>query len=214
MATSDEFEPFYTNLINRLTLKFFCSIIYVIKCKFLFFKGVLMEKFIYTFKHLPTLKKNGVRKILFLLLGCLVLLLQSISWLVVWNKDIDIKVSDMVFVGITLISTFFFIMSEVFFAIRNVKVMNIIKRDQQFSTFRLKLRFSNKTSWGGALIFFSRFLAILFILLFGIMIVSFIQNYLNWGKIILKMPFMALCAVGFLNCSSELRFQSVVEQIK
>ena len=173
-----------------------------------------MEKYVYTEVHLPALKKYSVIKILFLILGCLVLLLQSITWLVVWNKGIDISVTNMVFVGITLVSSLYFVASQVFFAIRNRKIMSTIRREGSFNTKRVKLKFSNKTSFGGALVVFCRIIAILFVILLGILIVSFIQNYLNWGKIILKMPFMVFCAVGFLNLSAELRYQTMVEEAK
>jgi hypothetical protein len=173
-----------------------------------------MEKYVYTTVHLPALKKYGVMKICFLILGCLVLLLQSIAWLVVWNKGIDISVTNMVFVGITLTGTLFFVASQVFFGTRNRKIMAIIKRDGLFNTTRMKLKFSNKASLGGALVVFCRIISVLFVILLGILIVSFIQNYLNWGKIILKMPFMVFCAVGFLNVSAELRFQTLVEEAK
>ncbi|MBQ8522582.1 MAG: hypothetical protein IJ458_02820 [Clostridia bacterium] len=170
-----------------------------------------MERYIYTKDHLPALKKYGIMKIMFLLLGCLVLLLQSIAWLVVWFKDIEISVTNMVFVGITLVFTLFFVASQTFWAIRNRKIMDTIKRDGSFATMRLKMKFSNKASWGGGLVVLCRIIAILFVILLGILIVSFIQNYLNWGKIILKMPFMVYCAVGFLNASAELRYQTMVE---
>lgn len=171
-----------------------------------------MEKYIYTFKHLPALKKYGFMKVLFLLLGCLVLLLQSIAWLVVWNKNISIDITNMVFVTITLVFTIFFVLSQVFFALRNKKIIQIIEQKGSFESFRFKLRFSNKASFGGALVVLCRIIAILFIILLSILVVSFIQNYLNWGKIILKMPFMVLCVVGFLNLSAELRFQEMAER--
>lgn len=173
-----------------------------------------MENFVYSRVHLDVLKKNGVRKVLFLLLGCLVLLLQSIAWLIVRDKDIDVKVSDMVFVGITLVATLFFVCSQLFFGIRNRKIINTIKSGQNFTTKRMKFRFSDKFSWGGGLVVLTRIIALLFVVLLGILIVSFIQNYLNWGKIILKMPLMVFCAVGFLNLSAELRFQGLVEKAK
>ena len=171
-----------------------------------------MERFIYTPAHLPALKRYGTMKILFSFLGCLVLLLQSIAWLVVWTRDMEIDTTNMVFVTITLVCSLFFVMGQVFFSVRNRKIIAAIKRDGKFETIRSKLRFSNKGSFAGALVVFCRFLAVLFVILLGILVVSFIQQYLNWGKIILKMPFMVLCAVGFLNTSAELRFQSMVEK--
>ncbi len=173
-----------------------------------------MEKFVYTHIHLPALKKYGTMKILFALLGCLVLLLQSIAWLVVWSRDMEIDTTNMVFVTITLVFSLFFVMGQVFFSVRNRKIMQTIQKDGACATFRTKLRFSNKASWAGGLVLFCRILAVLFVILLGILIVSFIQQYLNWGKIILKMPFMVLIAVGFLNTSAEFRFHSMVEKAK
>jgi len=173
-----------------------------------------MEKFVYSPVHLPALKKYGVLKILFALLGCFVLLLQSLAWLIVWNKNIEVDVTNMVFVGITLIASLFFVMSQVFFSIRNRKMIETIMAKGSFETTRTKMKFANKASIGGGLVVFARIMAVLFVILLGILIVSFIQNYLNWGKIILKMPFMVFCAVGFLNLSAELRFQKIVEKAK
>ncbi len=172
-----------------------------------------MKNFVYNKEHLPALKQYNVMKILFLLLGCLVLLLQSIAWLVVWNKDIDINITNMVFVTITLVFALFFVASQVYFAIRNKKIIKSIETQGTFATKRVKIKFSDKTSFGGALVILCRILAVLFVLLLGILIVSFIQNYLNWGKVILKMPFMVFCAVGFLNTSAELRFQAMTEKV-
>jgi hypothetical protein len=171
-----------------------------------------MERFIYTPAHLPALKKYGTMKILFALLGSLVLLLQSIAWLVVWTKDIKVDTISLAFVTITLIGSLFFVMGQVFFAIRNRKIISSVKTNGTFEITKIKFRYSNKSSFSGALVLFCRFLAILFVILLGILIVNFIQQYLNWGKIILKMPFMVLCAVGFLNTSAELKFQTMVEK--
>ena len=121
---------------------------------------------------------------------------------------------NMVFVTITLIFSLFFVMGQIFFAIRNHKMIATINKEGSVTTIRSKLRFSNKASFAGGLVLFCKFLAVLFVILLGILIVSFIQQYLNWGKIILKMPFMVLCAVGFLNTSAELRFHAMVEKAK
>lgn len=173
-----------------------------------------MEKYIYTKEHIPTLKKYCTAKIVFLLLGCLVLLLQSISWLVVWLKDIDISISSMVFVGITLVFALSFVGSQFFFAVRTKNIIKLINSEGKFITMRIRRGFSDKTSWGGALTVLARVIAVLFVIFLGILIVSFVQNYLNWGKIILKMPLMVFCAVWFLNMSAELRFQSMIETAK
>jgi hypothetical protein len=173
-----------------------------------------MEHYTYTYGHLNALKKYRQMKILFLTLSCLVVLLQSISWLVVWCKDIEISTSNMVFVTITLIASILFMFSQVFFLFRNKKIMREIEIEGKFETVRLGLRFSNKASWAGAFVFLIKILALLFVVLLGLLIVNFVQDYLNWGKIILKVPFMVFLAVGFLNTSAELKFQTMIEKVK
>ena len=174
----------------------------------------MIENYEYTSDQIGELKKYRVMKVLFLLLGCLVLLLQSISWLVVWMKDIPVSTTSMVFVTITLVATFFFITSQWFFLIRNKKIRKTVKEEGRYVGQRLKLRFSNKSSWAGAFVVFFRIIAVVFVLLLGILIVSFIQNYLNWGKVILKMPLMVLLAVQFLSLSAEIRYQTMLEKDK
>ena len=171
-----------------------------------------MEQFIYTSKHMGALKKYNFMKTLFVLLGCLVVLLQSIAWLVVWMRDMATSTSDMFFVGITLISALYFTMSQVFFLARNNKIIKIVSSGNQFITSRVKMKFSNKSSFAGALVVLCKILAVLFVILLGIVIVSFVQNYVNWGKVILKMPFMVFCAIGFLNLSAELSYQKMLEK--
>lgn len=171
-----------------------------------------MEQFIYTSKHMGALKKYNFMKTLFVLLGCLVILLQSIAWLVVWMRDMTTTTSDMIFVGVTLISALYFTMSQVFFWVRNNKIIKSVQEGKQFITSRVKMKFSNKSSFAGALVALSKILAVLFVILLGIMIASFVQNYVNWGKVILKMPFMVFCAIGFLNLSAELNYQKMLEK--
>lgn len=173
-----------------------------------------MQDYVYTSEHLDELKKYRTTKILFLLLGCLVLLLQSISWLAVWVKDIPVSTSSMVFVTITLIATFLFVSSQSFFLVRNKQIINTIKEEGKFESKRLKVRFSNKASWSGAFVVFFRIIAVVFVILLVGLIISFVQNYLNWGKIILKMPLMVLLAVQFLSLSAELRYQTMIEKAK
>lgn len=171
-----------------------------------------MINYVYTSAHMQALKKYSVMKILFILLGSLVLLLQSIAWIVVWIRDMDVSVSDMVFVGITLVVSFLFIASQMVYAFRNKKIIKAVEKDGQFVTERTKIKFSNKFSVGGAIVVFCKLMAVLFVILLGILMVSFIQNYLNWGKIILKMPLMVFLAVSFLQTSAELKYQSMLEK--
>jgi len=172
-----------------------------------------MEDFVYTSVHLKTLKKYAFFKLLFMLLGCLVLLLQSLTWLVVWVKDKPATTTDMVFVAVTIVGSFMFIATQFFFFNRNRNMINIIRQHGSLTIRRTKLRFSNKHSWAGGLVVFYRILTLVFIILLGIGVYSFIKNYVNWGKVILKMPFMIYCAVTALNRSSDLRFQVNIEKL-
>ncbi|MBQ7880370.1 MAG: hypothetical protein IJ358_00815 [Clostridia bacterium] len=172
-----------------------------------------MESYTYTSAHLGVLKKYRVMKILFLLLGCLVLLLQSLAWLVVWVKDMPVSTSSKVFVTITLVFSFFFIGSQFFFAMRNKNITKQVKEHGSFTTKRLKKGYANKASWSGGLVVLFRIIAIVFVILLAILTVSFIENYLNWGRIILKMPFMVLCTVQFLSLSAEFRYQTMLEKV-
>ena len=171
-----------------------------------------MERFVFSSVHLPALKKYGFMKLLFTLLGCLVLLLQSIAWLVVWLKDVDVSTSDLVFVTVTLVCALLFTISQLFFAIRSKKIRDTINSQGSFETFRPKLKFSEKSSVGGGLVVLCRIIAIVFVILLGVLMVNFILDYLNWGKVILKTPIMVLLAVWFLNTSAELKFQAIIEK--
>jgi len=132
--------------------------------------------------------------------------------LVVWVKDMHASVSDMWFVGITLVYSLYFVASQIFFILRGKYIVKKIKQDGQFTTMRVKMRFSDKSSFAGAVVVLCRIIAVLFVMLLAILTVSFIQNYLNWGKIILKMPIMVLIAVGFLSMSADLRYQAMIEK--
>ncbi len=172
-----------------------------------------MTKFEYKSAHLKILKKFGVAKLLFLMLGCLTLLLQSIAWLVVWYNDKPTTTSDMVFVAITIIASLLFIAAQFFYYKRNSKIMAAVKQYGSIDVARPRARYSDKTSWTAGLAVFYRVIAVLFVILLGILTVSFIQNYVNWGKVILKMPFMVYCAVAFLSTSAEFRFNIESEKI-
>jgi len=171
-----------------------------------------MEDFVYTSVHIKTLKKYGSSKLLFLLLGCLVLLLQSLAWILVWVRDMPSTTTDKVFVAVTILGSFMFISTQMFFFNRNRNMINIIKQQGSLIMKRTRIRFSNKNSLGGGIVVFYKVLAVIITVLLGISIVAFIQNYVNWGKIILKMPFIVYCAVGALNRTADIRFQIAIEK--
>lgn len=171
-----------------------------------------MEDFVYTTKHLPVLKKYGTMRILFLLLGCLVILLQSITWLIVWYKDMTITAMDMAFVGVTLTLCLFFIASQVFLAGINARTISGIKINGLCAGKKPKA--PKNVSVAGGFRILIHFITILFVVLLGVLIVSFVQNYLNWGEVILKMPFMVYCSVSLLNVSANTKYKSLLGQIQ
>lgn len=172
-----------------------------------------MKDFCYNAKHLSLLKKYSKIKLLFIFMFCLVLLLQSITWLIVWNKDISISTTDMVFVVITLAGAFSLILSQMIMYKTNSTIIKNVQDNGEYKTKVFSTKFSNKSSWAWGYVVLTRILCIVFIILLGIMVVNFIQNYVNWGKIILKMPLMLFLAVAFLNLSAILRFQINMEKL-
>ena len=171
-----------------------------------------MEQFVYTKKHLDALKKYRVMKIMFLVLGCFVLALQSITWLTVWIKNVPVKVSDMWFVGITLVYSLYFVASQIFYIIHGRRIVNAVKKQGSFTTMRIKLRFSDKSTVAGAFAVFCKVLAVIFIFVLGVMIYNFVTDFVTWGKIVSKTPLIVLCAVKFLSLSEEISYQSIFEK--
>lgn len=172
-----------------------------------------MEQFVYTKNHINAVKKYKTMRVLFLALGCFVLALQSIAWLVVWLKNMPIKISDMWFVGITLIYSLYFVISQIFLIIHSRRILERIKKEGSYTTLRIKIRLSDKTTFGGTLTIFAKVLFVIFIILLAIVVTNFISDIVNWGKIILKMPLLVLCAVEFLNLSAELNYQAMLEKL-
>ena len=172
-----------------------------------------MEQFVYTKKHLDAVKKYKIMKIMFLALGCFVLALQSITWLVVWLKDVPVKISDMWFVGITLVYSLYFVASQIFFIIHSRRITAIIKKQGSFTTKRVKLRFSDKSTLAGAFSVFCKILAVIFVAVLGVMIFNFVTDFVAWGKVILKTPLVVLCAIEFLNLAAEISYQAMLEKM-
>lgn len=172
-----------------------------------------MEQFVYTKKHLDALKKYKTTKVLFLALGCFILALQSIIWLVVWVRDMPVKVSDMWFVGITLVYSLQFVSTQIFYIIHTRRIMSTVKKQESFTTRRLKLRFSDKSTFAGAIIVFSKVLVVVFTFILGVMIFNFITDFVTWGKVILKTPIVILCAIEFLDLSAEVNYQAMLEKV-
>ena len=172
-----------------------------------------MEEFVYTKNHLDAVKKYRTTRMLFLLLGCFVLALQSIAWLVVWLKDIPVKISDMWFVGITLVYSLYFVASQAFLMSYTKKIMKTINNEGSFTTRRVKLRFSDKSTLAGAFVVFCKVLAVIFVVILGVMLYNFISNFVAWGKVVLKTPMVVLCSIEFLNMSSETSYQKMLEKL-
>ena len=160
-----------------------------------------MKDYTYNSNHLNLLKKYGTIKLMFILMFCLVLLLQSMTWLIVWSKDVDIIKSDMVFVVITLIGSLAMMATQMIQYRINFNIIKNVQSEGSFTTRAFKTNFSNKSSWAWGYVLLTRILCVLFIILLGIVVYNFVQNYVNWGEIILKAPMMLFIAIGFLNLS-------------
>lgn len=172
-----------------------------------------MREYCYNSKHLNLLNKYSRVKLLFIFMFCLVILLQAITWLLVWGKDIAISTSDMIFVGVTLVGALSLVFSQMVMYRMNANIIKNVKSNGEFKASVSKVRFSNKSSWAWGYVVLTRILCLVFIILLGITVFNFIQNYVNWGKIILKMPLTLFLAVGFLNLSAILRFQINLEKL-
>ena len=172
-----------------------------------------MRQYVYTRAHAKTLDKYRTIKVLFLVLGCMVLLLQSICWLIVWSKDMSVSTSDMVFVTITLVASFLFVLSQLFFAMRNNKIIKAINQFGECMTPRYGESFFRKRTIAKGLALFMRIISVVFVLLLGILMVNFVMDYLNWGKVILKLPLMVLIVVEVLNVSAEIKYQTMLTKV-
>ena len=91
--------------------------------------------------------------------------------------------------------------------------MAIVAKDGSYTTRRVKLRFSDKSTIGGAIAVFCKILAVIFVFVLGAMIFNFITDFVNWGKVILKTPLVVLCAIEFLNLSAEISYQAMLEKV-
>lgn len=172
-----------------------------------------MKLYTYTRAHVKALDRYRTIKLLFLLLGCLTLLLQSICWLIVWNKGISVSTTDMVFVTITLIAAFLFVLSQLFFAVRNNKIIKEIDQTGECRYPRYGESFFRKRTIASGLALFMRIISVVFLILLGILIINFIRDYLNWGKVILKLPLMMLIVVEVVNISAEIRHQTMLTKV-
>ena len=135
-----------------------------------------------------------------------------VFFLIVWYKDIDVNTTNKVFVTVTLICSFMFVISQCFFIVHTKKIVKNIKLNGHFAAKRPRIISASKPTLASAMVVFARIISIVIIILLGVLIASFIENYLNWGKIILKMPIMVFIAIGFLNFSAELRYDKVLDK--
>ena len=92
--------------------------------------------------------------------------------------------------------------------------MSAINKEGSFTTRRVKLRFSDKSTFAGAFTVFCKILAVIFVFILAAMLYNFVIDFVSWGKVILKTPIVVLCAIEFLNMSSEISYQAMIEKIK
>ncbi len=173
-----------------------------------------MKSVTYDKKHLSTLKEYCVIKLMFTFLISLVLLLQSAIWLIVWHRNKSFSISDMVVVAITLGCCISMIISQMTYYRYNRNIVKQINEEGKFEIRRdINFRFNAKSglSWGILLLF--RIFTITIAILTGILVVEFVQDYLNWGEVILKMPILLLLLIAFMNTSASLRLRCAIDKI-
>lgn len=173
-----------------------------------------VEEYTYNAGHLNLLKKSGVLKLIFSFIFCLIIILQALAWLIVWSKDMSFTTTDTVFVAITILGCLAMLVSQIYFYRHNQTITEHVKIEGSYTTKRLKFKFSQKSSWSWGYLVLTNIITIVFVILLGIMVVNFIQNYVNWGRIILKMPLMLFLAVASLQVSANLRYESLLEKSK
>ena len=173
-----------------------------------------MKIITYDKKHMSTLKEYCVIKLMFVFLISLVLLLQSAIWLIVWHRNKSFSISDMVVVGITICSCITMLISQMVYYRYNKQIVNQIDEEGKFEVRRdLNYRFNAKSSWSWGVLLLFRIFTIVIAILTGILVVEFVQDYLNWGKVILKMPILILLLIAFMNTSASLRLRSSIDKI-
>lgn len=176
----------------------------------IFGEGEEMKEFQYNRSHLDLLHKYRITRLLFMTLFCFVIIFQSVSWLVVWMGDIEVSVTDMVFVGVTLgLSLVEFICHAWLYAYNN-RVIAEVEQNGSATGYVSRLAVNESSTLANALLVFCRVITVLFTIFVGICIFNFVDNVLNWGRILLKIPALVLVVVGFLNLSGTLRYNKLL----
>ena len=85
-----------------------------------------------------------------------------------------------------------------------------LDKNGSFTVKKYTVPYANKNSWAWGYVLLSRIIAVVCVILLGIMLVTFFQNYLNCGRIILKMPLMLYISMAFINLSGVLRFEGKI----
>lgn len=173
-----------------------------------------MKSFCYNTSHLTLLHKYKTTRILFMTLFCFVILLQSISWLIVWMDGAVASTMDMVFVGVTLIISFIQFIVHAWLYAYNNRIIKEVKTNGSAVGLMSAIKFNDKTSFGNGLIVFCRILTVVFTVFVGIAMFNFVENFLNWGKVLLKIPALVMLVVMSLNLSGMLRFNKLVLENK
>lgn len=169
-----------------------------------------MKSFCYNTSHLTLLYKYRTTRILFMTLFCFVILLQSVSWLIVWMNGTVASVMDMVFVGVTLIVSLIQFISHSWLYAYNNRIIREVETNGSAVGLMSAINFNDKTSFGNGLIVFCRILTVVFAIFVGIAMFNFVQDFLNWGKVMLKIPALVMLVVISLNLSGMLRFNKLV----
>lgn len=173
-----------------------------------------MKEFHYDARHLKLLYKYRTTRTLFMTLFCFVILFQSVSWLVVWMSDGEVSTMDMWFVGVTLAFSLIQFICHTWLYSYNNRIISQIEQVGSAEGFVSKLSVNEKSTFSNMLMILCRIICVLFAVFVGICIFSFIDNFMNWGKILLKIPALVMLLVAFLNLSGVLRFNQLLANQK
>lgn len=173
-----------------------------------------MKEFQYNRSHLNLLYKYRTTRLLFMTLFCFVILFQSVAWLIVWMNEIEASVMDMTFVGVTLGLSLFEFISHAWLYTYNNRVIAEIEQNGTATGYVSRLTVNEKSTFANILLVLCRIITVVFTIFVGICIFNFVENFVNWGKILLKIPALVMVVVAFLNLSGILRFNQLLSHQK
>lgn len=169
----------------------------------------LMKSFKYDSRHLKLMYKYRTMRILFMTLFCFVILFQSVAWLMVWMGDEPISTMDMIFVGATLLLSLTEFICHAWLYYYNNRLIASVEQTGLAEGF-VSVISANESALSRILLGFCRLLVIVFAVFVGICVFSFVDNIINWGEILLKIPALVMLLVAFLNLSGIIRYNQLL----